>query len=606
MAAFPKRRALAGVGAAMVTAGIATACTATAGAQSPANARLRFVVEARQLGPVGYRDPVGAMSPDGQWLAYASEGRLRLSQVSGGPVTTVGPAGGRITGIAWLPDSRRVAVLQSDARGSIAWWIVDVHRGERRRLWTDPFPTVVIGRDSIAIDPNRFRDIAWTSDGSRLAGVVLRASGSVLWTGKPDGTDARAQPSPMRLSSPAWSPDGKTLACLAMAGGRQFVSLPCGSPATGSTTAEAYGPIAFSLDGTRLYFASPNARGTLDLWVRPVSGGAGTRLTSFARDTYGPSVGKYGRVLFGVQDYRTFVAVVPADSGTIRQLTSFQSETPTWSRDDKLIGVTYGSWRRVIDDLHYPDIAQDLGVVSADAETPAAAPRAVVRASSSEDQGLDWSPNGKWIVLHSHANGLDDVWIQPADGSAPAKPITAGGTETGWPRWSPDGGWIAYGTEVRDGGRLRGVLFTVGIDSATGAVTREARQVPIVGVHGDVDQVEWASASDSIVFSAAEGRDQRAIYVVARDGGPARLIHRFTSEQQFSGLGVSPDFKWVAFIAPASDGHMQVFRVRASGGTPTQVTFDPTDKTQPAVSRDGTRIAFTVFSYRMQFWVIEP
>jgi Tol biopolymer transport system component len=154
--------------------------------------------------------------------------------------------------------------------------------------------------------------------------------------------------------------------------------------------------------------------------------------------------------------------------------------------------------------------------------------------------------------------------------------------------------------------RLRGVLFIVGVDSATGAVTREARRVPIEGIRGDVDQVEWSPGSDSIVFLAAEGHDQHALYVVARDGGRARLIHQFSSDQQFSGLGVSPDFRWVAFVAPASDGHFQVFRVPVSGGTPTQVTFDPTDKTQPAVSRDGTRIAFTVFTYRMQFWVLEP
>ena len=596
-----KRRTLVRVGVA-----IFAAYGANVPAQSPSNSRLRFVVEARQLGPVGYRDPVGAMSPDGQWLAYASEGRLRLSQISGGPVTTVGPDAGRLTSIAWLPDSRRVAAVQGDAHGNVAWWIVDVRSGDRRRLWTDPFPKVAGGNDSIAIDPNWFREIAWTSDGSRLAGVMLQPNGSVLWTGKPDGTDARAQLSPMRLSSPAWSPDGKTLACLATSGGKQFVSLPCGTPATGAGAVEAYGPIAFSLDGTRLYFASPNARGTLDLWVRPLPTGAATRLTGFARDTYGPSVGKYGRVLFAVQDYRTFIAVIPSGGGTARQVTSFQSETPTWSRDDKRIGFTYGSWRRIIDDLHYPDIAQDLGAVNADADTPAAAPHVVIRASSSEDQGLDWSPNGKWIVLHSHANGLDDVWIQPADGSAPARSITAGGTETGWPRWSPDGAWIAYGTEIRDGNRLRGVLFTVGIDSSTGAVTRPASRVAVDGVRGDIDQVEWTPGSDSIVFTAAEGQDQRAIYVVARSGGPARLIHRFTSEQQFSGVGVSPDFTWVAFIAPANDGHYQVFRVSASGGTPTQVTFDPTDKTQPAVSRDGTRIAFTVFSYRMQFWVIEP
>ena len=219
---------------------------------------------------------------------------------------------------------------------------------------------------------------------------------------------------------------------------------------------------------------------------------------------------------------------------------------------------------------------------------------------------MDWSPNGHWIVLHSHANGRDDVWIQPADGSAPARPISSGGVETGWPRWSPNGGWIAYSSEVRDGYRLRGALFTIGVDSASGAVTREARRVPLDGITGDVDAVEWSAASDSLAFTVSEGRDQRAIYVAAREGGTPRLVHRYTSEQNFPGLGVSPDFRWLAFIAPGTDGHFQVFRVPVSGGTPTQVTFDPTDKTQPAVSRSGALIAFTVFSYQMRFWTIEP
>ena len=591
---------------------LATICFALATnvhAQLPAgaSARLRFVVEARQLGPVGYRDPVGAMSPDGQWLAYASEGRLRLTQVAGGPVSTLGPLG-RVLSVAWLPDSRQVAALQLDSLGDGRWSLIDVPNASRRPLWTNAFPKLSSGGDSVAVDPNRFREIAWSSDGGHMAAIFGQQRGSVLWTGKPDGSGGRlVRPSAdVRLSSPVWSPDGRVVACLAAAQGRQVVSLPCGTAAPGASAMEAYGPIAFSLDGTKLYFASPNVRGTLDLWVRPVSGGAATRLTSFARDTYAPSVGRYGRLLFGVQDYRTFIAVVPSAGGQAKQITSFQSETPTWSRDDKVIGFTYGSWRRVIDDQRYPDIAQDLGTVRVESETPAAAPLAVIRASSSEDQGLDWSPNGRWIVLHSHANGLDDLWIQPADGSAPARSITKGGTETGWPRWSPNGAWIAYGTEVQEGNRLRGALFTVGVDSATGAVTREARRVPIDGLRGNVDQVEWSPGSDSLVFSVAESPDQRAIFAVAREGGPARLVHRFTSEQQFSGVAVSPDFRWAAFVAPANNGHFQVFRVPMAGGAPTQITFDPTDKTQPAWSRDGTRIAFTVFSYRMQFWLLEP
>ncbi len=34
--------------------------------------RLAWVATARQLGPVGYRDPAGAISPDGKLFAYSS------------------------------------------------------------------------------------------------------------------------------------------------------------------------------------------------------------------------------------------------------------------------------------------------------------------------------------------------------------------------------------------------------------------------------------------------------------------------------------------------------------------------------------------------------
>ena len=580
---------------------------APARAQQPAgqSSRLRLVVEAHQLGPVGYRDPVSAMSPDGQWLAYSSEGRLQLTHVAGGAARVLGAAG-RGSAIAWQPDSRHVAALQFDSTGASAWWRIDISTGERRPLWASAFPNAASGTSSVAVDPTRFREVAWSADGARLAGVVQQPRGVLLWTGKPDGSDGRAESIDARIGSLAWLPNGKTLACLIGSQGKQYLSMPCGARPTAQNATEAYGSLAFSPDGSKIYYGAPNARGTLDLWVRPVAGGTATRLTSFARDTYGPSVSRAGRVLFGTQDYRVFVAVVPSGGGLVKQLTAFQSETPSWSRDDRMIGVTYGTWRRIVDDAHYPDIAQDLGLVRADAETPAAAPASIVRASSSEDQGLDWSPNGRWIVLHSHANGLDDVWIQPSNGSVPAHSITRGGFETGWPRWSPDSRWIAYSTQLAESGRMRGVLFTVGIDSATGTVTREARRVPIDGFRGDIDQVEWSSRSDSIVVSAVEGGNRRAIYVVPRDGGGLRLVHRYASEQQFSGVGVSPDFRWAAFVAPANDGHFQVFRVPIEGGTPTQVTFDPTDKTQPAVSHDGTRIAFTVFTYGMQFWLMEP
>src|SRR6476620_7936500 len=93
---------------------LAVAASARAQIADSGSARFEFVVAARQLGPVDYRDPIGVMSPDGQWLAYTSGGWLRLMQVSGGPMSALGPPSARVLSVAWPPDSRHVAALEID------------------------------------------------------------------------------------------------------------------------------------------------------------------------------------------------------------------------------------------------------------------------------------------------------------------------------------------------------------------------------------------------------------------------------------------------------------------------------------------------------------
>src|SRR3954452_15308854 len=68
--------------------------------------RAAWIGDAHQFGPVGYRDPAGAISPDGRWLAY-SEGRfLRVRQIDGGPVVELPPNDAQIRPIAGNPDTR--------------------------------------------------------------------------------------------------------------------------------------------------------------------------------------------------------------------------------------------------------------------------------------------------------------------------------------------------------------------------------------------------------------------------------------------------------------------------------------------------------------------
>src|SRR5512147_325681 len=71
--------------------------------------RLTYVISAHQLGIVGYRDPVGAISPDGARVAF-SEGRdIRIVPVAGGAPQTLPPGVGQIRHLVWANRTRLIA-----------------------------------------------------------------------------------------------------------------------------------------------------------------------------------------------------------------------------------------------------------------------------------------------------------------------------------------------------------------------------------------------------------------------------------------------------------------------------------------------------------------
>ena len=574
----------------------------------PAATSLTWIADAHQLGPVGYRDPAGAISPDGQWIAY-SEGRfLRVRPAGGGPSAPLPPNEAQIRNLTWSPDSRKIV-----ADGYLTpsgWAVFDVSAGTRQALWGDRDPLSArldgSGTETTA-KVSDLRQLTWSRNGRFIAGIVNGREGQELWTVAADGTVAGARRIAHRIAFPAWTPRGE-VACIATIDGRPRITNPCGGAViTSDPDLDVYGPFAFALDGATVYASLANASGTVDLWAIPAAGGRARRLSAFSRDSYAPSIAADRSVTFKVQSYRTVVAVADAAGGASRPLATFQSETPSWDPSGRSIGITSGTWRRVVDDAKYPDIAQEAGIIAVDAEGPAAKPSTVVHASNSEDQSLCWSPNGKWIAFHSHKDQSDDIWLRDAGDrpDAPARRVSflGRGAEVGWPRWSPDGRWLLFEGANRTTGSS--VAYVAGVDQESGEVTQPPREIPIrvAGIADlEVGHAEWLPDSAHLAVVAKEGPGRHMIFTVARDGGEARIVHRVASEHDTPGLGVSPDGRDIAFIAPATDGFFQVFRVPLAGGTPVQVTSDPSHKTQPAWSPDGRRIAFTVWSYDAQFW----
>ena len=490
--------------------------------------QLSYVTTAHQLGVVGYRDPVGAISPDGTRLAY-SEGRfMRVVPIGGGVPTTLAPGEGQIRSLKWIDN----------------------------------------------------------------ATVAAEAPPRVLMAAAPNGSTACVV---NRRISPGCS----------------------GDPLRLDRDRDVYGPIALSPDGARVYFSSPNDLGMVELFVADVKSGRTRRLSNFSRDAYAPSISADGTVVFKVQSYRTHLADIAFEGGVTRQLTTFQSETPSYHPTRPLIAFTFGTWRRVVDDAKYPDIAQEIGVVDVTQPVPASKPTEILEDSDSEDQAMTWSPNGRWIAFHTHKEMSDDVWLRRADGQGTDKRITflGRGAEVGWPRWSPDGNTVLLnGARKNDGAS---VLYTIGVNQDTGATTSELREIKVSGISGEMGHAEWMPGSTSVIALVKEGPGRHAIVTVPAAGGRATLVHRFESEHDFSGLGVSANGRVVAFAAPAPDGFFQIF-VKALGqptppvhpngqsppvgGPAVQLTTDPSHKTQPAFSPDGSRVAFTVWSYTATFW----
>jgi Tol biopolymer transport system component len=489
--------------------------------------QLSYVTTAHQFGVVGYRDPVGAISPDGTRLAY-TEGRfIRVVPIGGGVPVTLAPGHGQIRYLTWTTDS---SIVAEDVTPTGRWWTYRL--GEQGR-------------------------------------------------------------------QPATSPYGPA-SCVA----NRRITLVCGkSPLQLDIDRDVYGPIALSPDGGRVYFSSRNDRGMVELHSADVHTGRTRRLSNFNRDAYAPSVSSDGTVLFKTQSYRTHLADIAFEGGATRQLTTFQSETPSYHPTKPLIAFTYGSWRRVVDDAKYPDIAQEIGVVDLTGALPAARPTEVLEDSDSEDQAMTWSPNGRWIAFHSHKEMSDDVWLRSADGKQPDQRLTflGRGAEVGWPRWSPDGRTVLLnGARKRDGAS---VLYTIGINQDTGATTSELREIAVQGITGEMGHAEWMPNSTTVIAIAKEGPGRHVIFTVPAGGGRATVVHRVNSEHDFPGLGVSSNGRFVAFIAPAPDGFFQVF-VKALGANtpPVQLTADRSHKTQPTFAPDTGRVAFTVWSYEAAFW----
>lgn len=156
-----------------------------------------------------------APSPDGEYIAFSGSEKTADPVIPAPHIYVVRRDGTGLRQLthgesadfepAWSPDGQRIAFSSSRANGTLDVWTMDVNGGSLRQLTQSSVTAPVAGSGNSASSP------AWSPDGQSLAYVIGADFRVQLWRMRADGSDKRqlfASTTDNALL-PTWSPDGR-------------------------------------------------------------------------------------------------------------------------------------------------------------------------------------------------------------------------------------------------------------------------------------------------------------------------------------------------------------------------------------------------------------
>jgi serine/threonine-protein kinase len=208
-----------------------------------------------------------------------------------------------------------------------------------------------------------------------------------------------------------------------------------------------------SPDGHRV--AVETRAGKVVIWMYDLSRATLTRLTTPDSSSQVPVWAPDGKHIAyrGTRaGFRNVYRTTTDGEGTEERLTMGEYvQTPSsWSPDGKWLAFT---------EAGTPATGRDIWVLPLEGEALNAGPEARVRTSANEDNGV-FSPNGQWLAYESNESGRFEVYVRPFPGHGERVPIsTQGGLE---PVWSRNGRELFY----RSGDRMMAVEISSQRDSS--------------------------------------------------------------------------------------------------------------------------------------------
>jgi serine/threonine-protein kinase len=411
------------------------------------------------------------ISPDGGWVGFFADGKLRKTPTDGGTVQDICDAPVDSAGGSWSVDDRIVfapldgrGLVAVDARGGRPAPLTRINaaEGELAHGWPHFLPEntalifTIARRDK---DPR----IAILPPGTSVPRQLLPVHGAVqyvssghlvyaligrLFALRFDASTLESRGGPIPLAeSVAASPRGfDALGQSTFAASRDglVAYLPGseqeptnelvwverdGTASTLTSSTVVHETPRLSPNGAQLAMVIRNGPFNRDVWVHDVLGGRRTKLTDEGSQNHSPVWSPDGREIAfasnrtGLQSI--FVQPVTGIRAPRLLLGGEDTHNPaSWSRHATLAFYeVYGSagrdiWLRLPDGHTRPVVA-----------TPA------------NERAPALSPDGRWMAYTSDGSGTDEIYVQSVDGGTPVRVSSTGGTE---PLWSRDGRELFY------------------------------------------------------------------------------------------------------------------------------------------------------------------
>jgi serine/threonine protein kinase/sugar lactone lactonase YvrE len=332
------------------------------------------------------------------------------------------PLNGNIpNAVAWLPDGKSLALIVQTAESNFnrsQVGLISLSDGKFR---------------PVTADTNDYANLSVSSDGATIATIMRQSQRDVYVSsgGKPDYSDARQVTSGDLVPAVSWLPGGKLL--LEQEATIRVLSLDSGTTAGIASDKESamMQPNGCS-DGHIVFMRGETKTLSLNIW-RSDADGSGMRQLTDGKANALPACSRDGKTVYYFDFVHRRCMRVPIDGGKSEPVADVLVEGNgafDLAPDGKT--MLLGTYDFKVQRPNISLVSLDSGQITR-----------ILQYDSRHVGPLRSSPDGKGIVYPIREKGVDNLWLQPLDGS-PGRQITNFPSLKIYSyQWSPDGKSLA-------------------------------------------------------------------------------------------------------------------------------------------------------------------